>query len=114
MDRLVQKFLLGLIVSAFLSKSLLFAQNDLFTEVDIAKLSENQTKILNILLQEETTIELKIAKVNIANFLTIDPINLNLFPDKSFQALTERIDLRSEKNFDWYGSISEKFGTLER
>lgn len=95
--------MITLIQSSCLMLALLFTrllvaqENDLFTELDLKnlQLSANQTKILNMIRAEEATVELKVVRVNLANFTTAQSINLNLFAERSFLAVTSRIDHRS-------------------
>lgn len=90
----------------------LSAQNNLFTEVSPATLTQNQAMILNKLQQHESTLNLRVVRVNKEHFLNGDSINLNLFPGVSFTAFESKTEKRGTSDYTWYGNVPGEMSNI--
>jgi hypothetical protein len=70
--------------------------DELFTEVSYSQGKEKQ---------DSTIIRSRYAQVNFDYLKEAEVIDLNLFDDVSFKAVKERVEVRSENQYSWLGSI---------
>lgn len=84
---------------------------DLFRDFQNS-LSSSQAKIFNRLEKETTTIDLRVVAVNREFLKDYNWINLNLFPRKSFMAMTVKLEKRSNYDFTWYGTVPVKVSNI--
>jgi hypothetical protein len=87
-------FLLSLIVLGF-NITEIFA-DELFTEVSYSQGKEKQ---------DSTIIRSRYVQVNFDYLKAAAVLDLNLFDDVSFKAIKERVEVRSENQYSWFGSI---------
>jgi hypothetical protein len=89
--------------------SLIYADNnELFTDTYYsADLNSNQEKLkMNTTIIRSRYIQVKFAYLARKNFPQgVEPIVLNLFHDVSLEAVKERVEMRSAKQYTWYGHI---------
>jgi len=85
---------------------------DLFTHFNEGQISKNQQTILKRLKSDSSTIDLQIVKVNTNYFKNSNSINLNLFSNKNYIAVKHKIEIKSDSDYSWFGTIPEKYSDI--
>jgi hypothetical protein len=105
-------FVIIAIIAMFISATTSIAQApNLFSHVDAATVSADSraTASLEKIKARKTVAEVGVVRVNVSLLKdSKEPINLNLFPDREFSAVLERIDKRGENDISWVGKLVGK------